>query len=92
MPVRPPLGLVPDALAEGLAVPVGEPDPVELGEEETVGEGDVVVGDGDVATGVGDGDVAVPLGPGVAVGLTLVAVELGVLDGVADGQSGAVAE
>lgn len=95
LPVSVPDDTVSDGVAEGLEVPVGVPDPD--GEEDPVGVGVVPVGVGagdvDVVVGVGDADdVAVPVGVAVAVGLALVAVGLGVLDGVADGQPGAVAE
>jgi hypothetical protein len=82
---------VSDGVAEGLDVSLGEPDPVEVPEEEIVGVGLLVVGvgDGDDVVGVGVGDcVPVSVVAGVAVGLMLV-VGPGVLDGVAAGQVGA---
>jgi len=91
MPVRLPVEVVSDGLAEGLELSVGDPDGP--GEELSVGVevGVVLVGVavGDVWVGVADGD-DVPVSVGVAVADGL-AVGLGVLDGVADGQAGAVA-
>lgn len=88
LPDTPPL--VSDGLADELAESVGELDPVGVPEEDTVGvpESDTVgVGEDEVlAVAVGD---PVPVPVGVAVGLWLVTVGLGELDGVADGQVGA---
>lgn len=84
---------VSDGVAEALELSVGESEPVGLLEEDPVGVGLPVVGvgdDGDVAVGVTDGE-PVPVGVAVEDGLPLV-VGLGLLDGVADAQSGAVAE
>ncbi len=96
MPVSVPVELESLGVAEGLELSVGEPDPVGLGEEVSVGVdvGVVVVGvaDGDVVVGVAVGDdESVPVGVAVADGLVL-AVWLGLLDGAADGQGAAVGE